>query len=550
MRIGIHFDGDHAPLASLRRVFAGTYRVLSSRFETVLLPADYRLADAAGQERMAEEFVRGCDAIVGVLGHGVLAARRRLGLGVPFVHFTYGDLPWGAWVIREHLASLTAGDVMVVNCAAEVEIAKRLFRGARVRSVPLPFDPSVFHPLGDDERRAARAKLGFGDADRVVLYAGRLTPEKSAHRLLDVFDVVARRNPRAHLVLAGGVGQAQLPFFGVASVSFNSTFSRLISRLEHADRVHVPGPADDRRLRELYCAADLGLNLTLNPDENFGLAQVEAMACGTPVVGTAWGGLKDTIVDGVSGWRVSTTPTATGIKLSWWEAANRVATLLEDDAALGALRGRCRATTERFTLQAFGAAMEEVLLEAGRGRDRPAKPLRPTPFAEEFWSVCDPRWPGAAYRRGPRSEELHRTLVTPFTGVSPAHAPAWEEMQPDQVLSLATPVHPGGGAAVRLDDVFHALPVEVPEAHRDAVHAVLARMRERPALRVAELEEAVGEPGLADALAWMLEAGLVLRTLAVPGWMDPASVGRRLAEPAFAVQEIDRERIDLIVYSS
>jgi hypothetical protein len=139
--------------------------------------------------------------------------------------------------------------------------------------------------------------------------------------------------------------------------------------------------------------------------------------------------------------------------------------------------------------------------------------------------------------------------VTPFTGVSPAHAPAWEEVQPDQVLSLATPVHPGGGESVRLDDVSYTSPVEVPEAHRGAVHAVLARMRERPALRVAELEAAVGEPGLADALAWMLEAGLVLRTLPVPGWMDPAEVGRRAAEPALVVREIGRGDADLILYT-
>ena len=51
-------------------------------------------------------------------------------------------------------------------------------------------------------------------------------------------------------------------------------------------------------VREFYNIADVAINLTLHHDENFGLAQVEAMACGLPVVGSLWGGLKDTIRDG------------------------------------------------------------------------------------------------------------------------------------------------------------------------------------------------------------------------------------------------------------
>lgn len=51
---------------------------------------------------------------------------------------------------------------------------------------------------------------------------------------------------------------------------------------------------------EMICLADIGINLTTLISENFGYTPVEMQACGLPVIGTDWGGLKDTIVDNVT----------------------------------------------------------------------------------------------------------------------------------------------------------------------------------------------------------------------------------------------------------
>ena len=55
-----------------------------------------------------------------------------------------------------------------------------------------------------------------------------------------------------------------------------------------------------------WAAADLFVSLSDNIQETFGLAPIEAMAAGLPVVVTDWDGYKDTVRDGVDGFRIPT----------------------------------------------------------------------------------------------------------------------------------------------------------------------------------------------------------------------------------------------------
>jgi glycosyltransferase involved in cell wall biosynthesis len=556
MKVGLTFydyPSLHFPLDSIQYVARSLMEAVSTRHEVVFLPPEYVYRSDEDARRMSEEFVRNCDVLVGLPSEPVLAARQRIGSSVPFVCFLLGMLPRGGWALRGAIRHLTTRDVLLANSTADVELAHKFFCNAQVRLVPFAFDERVFYPLDAAERSAARVKHGFGEQDRIVLYAGRVTLEKNVHTLLRIFGTVQELVPDACLVIAGPTLGLDFAEFGVIPLNLENTIRKLIVRLGIPEgRVRMIGHTDSGRLRELYNIADVKANLSLHHDENFGLAQVEAMACGAPVVGTAWGGLRDTIVDGTSGYRVSTVPTPLGVKVNWWEAVNRIVDILQDPRARERLRVTCaRHAVERYPQSSYEATLNGIISASTERGERAPEALRATGFAEEFWSVCNP-YEGACapYRRGPRATELYQELMGPFTGASPKHVPAGEECTPGQVLCLAAPVTEAGQGRFRLDDPLYPLMFEVPQAHLGAFRAILAAMHVEPTMTIKRLSHAHPDrfPDALDTLDWMLSRGLLLRSVSVRGWVPPEEIGRSMSEPLFRIEHLDRMDTDFVVY--
>src|SRR3954469_15764165 len=100
MRVGATL-GSSFGLSSLVRIAKTTYRALAEGHELVHLPHAYPYASAPERERMAGEFLRGCDVVVGLLDPFLLACRARGGGGAPYLFFTHGELPAGGWGVKE-----------------------------------------------------------------------------------------------------------------------------------------------------------------------------------------------------------------------------------------------------------------------------------------------------------------------------------------------------------------------------------------------------------------------------------------------------------------
>jgi glycosyltransferase involved in cell wall biosynthesis len=175
-------------------------------------------------------------------------------------------------------------DLVLATCSDEVRELRRLQPdGAPLQVVPCGVDLTLFSPdgpvTGPDAPPGQR-----------VLYAGRLVRRKGVDTILEALTGL----PQARLVIAGGPDRHELsndPDVG--------RLRALAARLGVADRVDFIGQVPHDRLPELLRWADV---VVVPPwYEPFGIVPLEVMACGRPLVGTAVGGLLDTVVPGESG---------------------------------------------------------------------------------------------------------------------------------------------------------------------------------------------------------------------------------------------------------
>jgi alpha-1,6-mannosyltransferase len=229
--------------------------------------APVRLLEAAGPD-----LVEAGDA-----GHCAWAAlRMRKRYDIPAVAFYHSDLPrlvrprLGPWIARgtcRYLANLYRQfDLVMAPSRVMVEQLEDI--GVRAVHQPLGIDSRIFHPGRRDA--TLREHLGLAPDTRLLIYAGRFTPEKKLHVLVEA---VRKLGGRYHLILVGGgPDRAQLRGPGVTIVPFRR---------------------DQRQLARLLASCDL----LVHPGdcETFGLIVLEAMACGLPVVATDRGGVAELV---------------------------------------------------------------------------------------------------------------------------------------------------------------------------------------------------------------------------------------------------------------
>lgn len=174
-----------------------------------------------------------------------------------------------------------SADQVIATCTDEVvELARLGAVASRVRVVPCGVDVDLFRPGPAPERT--------GRAYRLVS-AGRLVPRKGFEDLLRALALL----PDTELLIAGG--QPGDP----ATDRERRRLAAAARGLGVADRVDFAGTTARADMPELLRSADVVVCAPWY--EPFGIVPLEAMACGVPVVGTAVGGLLDSVVDSVTG---------------------------------------------------------------------------------------------------------------------------------------------------------------------------------------------------------------------------------------------------------
>jgi D-inositol-3-phosphate glycosyltransferase len=191
--------------------------------------------------------------------------------------------------VEVELDAATAADRVIATCSDEVRELVRM---------GLPTDRATVVPCGVDAERFAP------DASATADRSSSGVPQHQRHRLVSVGRLVPRKGFGVVVEALAGLPDTELVIVGAEEGTDDAQpeqarLRELAARHGVADRVHFAGQVRRAAMPALLRSADAVVCAPWY--EPFGLVPLEAMACGVPVVGTAVGGLLDTVVDGVTG---------------------------------------------------------------------------------------------------------------------------------------------------------------------------------------------------------------------------------------------------------
>lgn len=178
----------------------------------------------------------------------------------------------------------------VLNPDIESAFVDRNIPPSSLKIVPNGVDIKRFDTVDAATLKQAGETYGVGDRP-VLLFVGTLMPRKGVTELVRAINTIVNEKGRdVDVILAGEAGLDE---------SYTQRVESLITSAGLETHIAMPGFVSEEDLTALYHLADALVVPSL--EEGFGMTAIEAMAAGTPVVGTRVGGLPDLIDTGRTG---------------------------------------------------------------------------------------------------------------------------------------------------------------------------------------------------------------------------------------------------------
>jgi len=191
-----------------------------------------------------------------------------------------------------------AVDLVISPSLGVVDVLRKLGVTSQIEVVPNGVELDRFQQTYQDD---GRSELGFTAEDILLVYSGRLGPEKNIDFLLRAFSGAAEAVDRIHLLLIGGGPEEE-------------NLKKLASQLGITDRVHFIGMIEYELMPRFLSMCDLFV--TASVTEVHPLSVIEAMASGLPALGIHSVGVGDIIEDSRTGLLASQNQAAFAAKMT------------------------------------------------------------------------------------------------------------------------------------------------------------------------------------------------------------------------------------------
>ena len=214
-----------------------------------------------------------------IIPQGFIAAICKKLYGAEYVVTSHGSDIMGlkgfTWMKRFALSN--AKKVTVVSKFLKEEI-KKIDSGIRVEVIPMGVDTELFNSI----KRTPMIKRQYEVKGKLLLYVGRLAPEKGIDLLIDAMPEVVKEYPDIKLLVIG-------------DGTLREDLEGRVKELKIDQNVIFVGWVDNRDLPKYYATADVFVCPSRR--EGLGLTFVEAGLCGCWLIGTNEGGISDVIQD-------------------------------------------------------------------------------------------------------------------------------------------------------------------------------------------------------------------------------------------------------------
>jgi len=278
---------------------------------------------------------------------GRLAVRyaRPFGIPVVFTNHTRYDLYAHTYLplvpeeisttfIEAYLTSLCREvDLVIAPSAGLRDVLRDVLKiDARIEVVPNGVDLAPFLAL---QGRGVRGHLGFEEADVVLVYVGRLGPEKNLTFLVRAFGGIHTAYPQARLLLVGDGPERE-------------NLEDQVKRSGLEGKVVFAGMVEYSDLASYLAAGDVFV--TASVTEVHPLTVIEALASGLPVMGIRSPGVEDTVEEGINGF-------LSPEDLAGFTA--KLGRLLAEPETLRRMAGQARRSAERYAIDRTAAVLSE-----------------------------------------------------------------------------------------------------------------------------------------------------------------------------------------------
>ncbi|WP_346320094.1 glycosyltransferase [Chitinophaga sp. YIM B06452] len=196
--------------------------------------------------------------------------------------------------IRIEQEAIMQADQVIAECPQDMDDLVQYYDAPadKITLVPCGVNPEEFFPVS---KELARMELKIPTDEALLLQLGRMVPRKGVDNVIEALARLKYPGRKVRLMIVGGEAET-------CGTGVNPEIRRLkeiAARLGVQAAVTFTGKKGREELKLYYSAADLFI--TTPWYEPFGITPLEAMACGTPVIGSMVGGIKYSVLDGKTG---------------------------------------------------------------------------------------------------------------------------------------------------------------------------------------------------------------------------------------------------------